>query len=179
MPLSTENEVISKKLLTIVYVVKDGKVLLGLKKRGFGAGNWNGFGGKVETGETIEQAARRELEEECALTVDRLEKIGVVDQEFVNDPVVLEIHIFKADNYHGNPAESEEMKPKWFSAEDIPFDKMWADDKYWMPYLLKNVRFYGYYLFEGFHTIIKQKLVKIDDVGESVKSLLHMYRGKV
>lgn len=41
----------TNKLLTLV--------LLGMKKRGFGAGKWNGFGGKVQPGETIEEAARR------------------------------------------------------------------------------------------------------------------------
>ena len=52
------------KIVTLVFVHDNQKVLLGYKKRGFGAGRWNGFGGKVETGETLEQAARRELKEE-------------------------------------------------------------------------------------------------------------------
>ena len=40
------------KLLTLVIPVDDDKrVLLGLKKRGFGEGYYNGFGGKVEPGE--------------------------------------------------------------------------------------------------------------------------------
>lgn len=42
-------------------------VLLGLKKRGFGTGKWNGFGGKVEPGETIRQAAIREMKEEAGI----------------------------------------------------------------------------------------------------------------
>lgn len=50
---------LSSKLLTLVMVVQPGRVLLGMKKRGFGAGRWNGFGGKVHAGETIEDAARR------------------------------------------------------------------------------------------------------------------------
>ena len=47
------------KLLTLLFVLKPGKVLLGYKKRGFGVGRWNGFGGKVQQGETIEEAAKR------------------------------------------------------------------------------------------------------------------------
>lgn len=54
-----ENQMLSPKLLTLVLVVQPGKVLLGMKKRGFGVGKWNGFGGKVQPGETIEDAARR------------------------------------------------------------------------------------------------------------------------
>lgn len=52
---------LSSKLLTLVLIVQPGRVLLGMKKRGFGAGKWNGFGGKVQPGETIEDAARRQV----------------------------------------------------------------------------------------------------------------------
>ena len=47
------------KLLTLLFVLKPGQVLLGLKKRGFGEGRWNGFGGKVQPDEAIEEAAIR------------------------------------------------------------------------------------------------------------------------
>ena len=43
----------SKKVMTLVYIRNEDKVLLGMKKRGFGKGKWNGFGGKVEHGENI------------------------------------------------------------------------------------------------------------------------------
>lgn len=49
----------AKKLLTLVFIQEQTRILLGLKKRGFGQGLWNGFGGKVEKGETIEKAALR------------------------------------------------------------------------------------------------------------------------
>ncbi len=40
-----------KKVLTLVYILKGDEILLGLKKRGFGTGKWNGFGGKVKLDE--------------------------------------------------------------------------------------------------------------------------------
>ena len=49
----------SQKLLTLALVRQGEFILLGLKKKGFGEGKWNGFGGKVEHGETICQAAIR------------------------------------------------------------------------------------------------------------------------
>lgn len=55
------------KLLTLVIPHIGGRLLLGQKLRGFGEGYYNGFGGKVELGETIEAAARRELEEEAGV----------------------------------------------------------------------------------------------------------------
>ena len=51
--------VMPNKVLTSVFIRDSDQVLLGLKKRGFGVGFWNGFGGKVEKGETIEEGARR------------------------------------------------------------------------------------------------------------------------
>lgn len=45
----------------LAIVEKNGRLLLGLKKTGFGSGYYNGFGGKVEPGETIAQAAHREV----------------------------------------------------------------------------------------------------------------------
>ncbi len=50
---------VDRKIYTLVSVIKDDKILLGLKKRGFGVGWWNGFGGKINNGETIEEAAKR------------------------------------------------------------------------------------------------------------------------
>lgn len=49
----------TSRVFTLVLVVQPSRVLLGMKKRGFGAGLWNGFGGKVQPGESIEEAARR------------------------------------------------------------------------------------------------------------------------
>lgn len=59
------------KLCTLVLPNRGRQYLLGLKKRGFGEGKYNGFGGKVEQGETIRQAAIRELQEE----VDRAKTV--------------------------------------------------------------------------------------------------------
>lgn len=56
----------SQKVLTLCVLVNDDRVLLGMKKRGFGVGRWNGFGGKLELHETVEEAARREIFEEVA-----------------------------------------------------------------------------------------------------------------
>ena len=50
---------VSNKVLTLAFVRESTRVLLGLKKRGFGEGRWNGFGGKVQLGETIEAGAVR------------------------------------------------------------------------------------------------------------------------
>ncbi|CAI9716750.1 8-dihydro-8-oxoguanine triphosphatase [Octopus vulgaris] len=119
----------SRKILTLVLIRESSRVLLGMKKRGFGKGNWNGFGGKVKVGEeTIEDGAKRELLEECGLVAPCLNKIGELDFEFLGNPEIMEVHVFKTDSFEGIPAESEEMHPRWFSIERIPYHQMWPDD---------------------------------------------------
>ncbi len=137
-----------KKLLTLCLVLRGGKVLLGMKKRGFGEGRWNGFGGKVEKGETIEEAARRELKEEAGILAKKMKKQGVLRFTFEDSPKeLLEVHVFSVSSFEGRPAESGEMRPKWFKVGQIPFAKMWPDDKIWLPLLLKKKRFEGSFHF--------------------------------
>ncbi|KAI8600523.1 NUDIX hydrolase domain-like protein, partial [Dissophora ornata] len=132
----------SKKVLTLVMVIdKDQqRILLGYKKRGFGAHLWNGFGGKVEPGETTQQGALRELEEEAGITVnpEHFQKAGLLLFLFENDPVGLETHVYKTYQYEGQIRECDEMRPEWFNFADIPFTQMWDDDKIWLPLLLKE-----------------------------------------
>ncbi|XP_059177278.1 oxidized purine nucleoside triphosphate hydrolase-like [Physella acuta] len=143
-----------KKILTLVFVRDNGKVLLGLKKRGFGCGLWNGFGGKVERGETIIEGAKRELLEESGVVADILNKVGLITFQFENDPVLLEVHVFQTSEYKGRPIETEEMKPQWYLENSIPFSQMWPDDKIWFPYLLKGKQFEAFFLFRGMDLIL-------------------------
>ncbi|KAI7902182.1 NUDIX hydrolase domain-like protein [Cokeromyces recurvatus] len=151
----------SKKLLTLVLTINEERkeILLGMKKRGFGVGKFNGFGGKVEKGETIEQAARRELWEECEIKAIDLKKVGILMFTFENNPIGLETHVYTTYSYEGIPKETEEMKPEWFPFDQIPFDKMWSDDKYWFPFLFKQQLFSGHFHFaEDQKSILKYDL---------------------
>ncbi|KAF9135459.1 Nudix (Nucleoside diphosphate linked moiety X)-type motif 1 [Mortierella sp. GBA39] len=138
----------SKKVLTLILVIDKAKqmVLLGYKKRGFGAHLWNGFGGKVEPGETTREGALRELEEEAGITVksEDFKKAGILLFQFENDPVALETHVYKSYEFQGQIRECEEMRPQWFAFADIPYDQMWEDDQIWLPMLLNGQDpFYG------------------------------------
>lgn len=153
-----------KKILTLCIVYRHPKILLGMKKRGFGAGRWNGFGGKVTPGETIEDAAKREVKEEAGIDIGNMEKFGILDFEFKGDPEILQVHIFKSDDFSGEPAESEEMKPQWFDIDEIPYDVMWPDDEYWLPLLLVGKKFKGKFVFGESDIILEQKLEEAEKV---------------
>ena len=137
-----------KKSLTLCMILKDNQILLGMKKRGFGIGRWNGFGGKVEEGETIEQGAIRELKEEIGIDALNIKKVGILYFSFQNDTKILEVNVFTVIDFTGEPIESEEMKPQWFSFDKIPFSQMWTDDIQWFPFLLNNKLFRGEFLFD-------------------------------
>lgn len=118
---------------TLCYCIRDGRVLLGLKKIRFGAGKWNGYGGKVDAGETNEEAAARELFEECGLATDSalLEKIADV-QFYFKDKPMFQCHAYVAREWENEPQESEEMTPQWFALDNLPREKMWVSDLLWL-----------------------------------------------
>jgi len=154
----------TKKILTLCLVCQDGKVLLGMKKRGFGAGRWNGFGGKLSPGESIIEAAKREIFEEAEIKVEKMEKVGEVDFEFQGNPEIMNVHIFKADSFLGEPSETEEMKPQWFDTNSLPFVDMWPDDIHWMPLFFAGKKFKGKFLFGKGDIVLEKDLIEIEQI---------------
>jgi len=146
------------KRFTDAFIFHDKKILLGYKKRGIGMHKFNGFGGKVEPGETSFEAAARELEEEAGIKCS-LKHIGVLFFRFDDQDCGCYNDIYRADGFEGTVTETDEMLPEWFSiAEDasdlapgdptrplssIPSDQLWATDPYWFPMLLSNKPFLG------------------------------------
>ena len=129
------------------FLLDDNKVLLAMKKRGFGVGKYNGFGGKLEPNETPEQALAREAQEE--LNIKILENEKVAELNFYNNNVLdFFVEVFLVRKWLGMPEESEELKPKWFEISKIPFGEMWEDDRYWLKHVLTGKKLIGYFWFE-------------------------------
>lgn len=152
-----------RKQLTLCLIHSHPRVLLGMKKRGFGEGRFNGFGGKVDAGETIEDAARREVLEECGLSVRNLEKRGILEFSFEKNPEeILEVHIFHTEHFEGEPQETDEMLPEWFTVASIPYTEMWPDDIHWMPMFFAGKHFKGSFHFGENDVILKNSLEEIE-----------------
>ena len=143
----------SVKLLrprTLTFLLRETDVLLGLKKKGFGKNYLLGIGGKVEDGETIETAAKREIAEEIYVQLPELQKVGILNFYFshVEDGSWdQQVHVFTATRWEGEPQESEEIKPAWFKKDNIPYEKMWDDAQYWLPQLLAGRTVEGEFVF--------------------------------
>jgi 8-oxo-dGTP diphosphatase len=129
---------------TLVFLVRGNpptQILLGMKKKGFAQGKYNGFGGKIEASETIQAAAARELREECGIQVDvnDLTRVARLEFLFPAQPDWNQIvHAFLAEHWRGEPVETDEMRPVWFNTNSIPYGKMWDDDIYWLPLILRG-----------------------------------------
>jgi 8-oxo-dGTP pyrophosphatase MutT (NUDIX family) len=136
---------------TLLFLLTDEQILLAMKKRGFGVGKWNGVGGKIEAGESIEEALVRECQEEIGVTPVSWQKVAELD--FVQDsdanPWHMYVHAYISKVWQGDPAESEEMKPQWYSQSTIPYEKMWEDDVYWLPKVLAGGKVSGKFTFDA------------------------------
>ncbi len=137
-----------KEEATVLYVVCDGRVLLIEKKRGLGAGKINGPGGRVEAGENEQGAAIREFEEEVQATPVGVEKCGELWFHVLRGPAI-RIHVFRASDCVGEPRETAEATPFWSDVDSMPYDRMWADDRYWFPLLLAGRAFEARTIFDG------------------------------
>lgn len=133
-----------KKVHTLAFLLTSNEICLAMKKRGWGEGYWNGYGGKLEEGETIEEATIREIHEESGIDVNEvnLDKVAVNTFLF-EDGRHFEVHVFLVREWSGEVVETEEMRPEWFSFDAIPYNSMWADDPVWLPRVLKGEKIRG------------------------------------
>lgn len=148
---------------TLCLLKKDNRILLAMKKRGFGEGKYNGVGGKIENGETPEEAMIRETQEEIAVTPIEYEKVGIIefDEFYKGQKEKVMFHLYVASEWQGEPTESDEMKPEWFDIQSIPYDKMFPDDKYWLPLILEGRKIKACFDFDEEWNLLGKK---IDDM---------------
>lgn len=132
---------------TLIFVVRAHEVLLIRKKRGLGAGKINGPGGKLEPDESAQECAHREIKEELCIDVAKSIDSGRLRFQFIDD-YSIDVQVFIATSFQGTPSETEEAVPLWFDIADIPYNKMWADDRIWLPRVLGGERVDGRFIFD-------------------------------
>lgn len=135
-------------LATLMFIVRDGQILLIEKKRGLGAGKINGPGGKIDPGETPLEAVIRETQEELHISPLHPRKLGELHFVMSDCPDIL-CHVYRAEDFTGTPTETDEAVPIWTPINEIPWQRMWEDDHHWLPLLLENTTFLGRFVFQG------------------------------
>ncbi|ASN38801.1 NUDIX hydrolase [Arthrobacter sp. 7749] len=141
-PLGTPIRVVL--CLPVVHGTDGTQILLGLKQRGFGAGKMVAPGGKIEAGESREQAAVRELFEETALIADADELLPAARVYFrfpANPSADMDCTIYLTTAFSGLPAASSELIPQWYPVDNLPFQRMWDDSALWLTRILAGERF--------------------------------------
>ncbi|MFP4642998.1 MAG: 8-oxo-dGTP diphosphatase [Spirochaetales bacterium] len=137
------------KETAVLCFIRDGEDLLLIeKKRGLGQGKINGPGGRIEPGESAENAAVRETWEEVGLTPKDLTRVAELSFQFA-DGYGLHCTVFFSNSYSGTLRETEEAAPFWCRVSNIPYDRMWADDRHWLPMVLNGARIDGKFTFDG------------------------------
>jgi 8-oxo-dGTP diphosphatase len=140
---------------TLCYLLRDGKILLQKKAHGrFGAGKWNGPGGKLRRDESPERGAIRELVEETGFTANELIFRGVLNFSYAEQNLVRlgqVVFVFSCDRFEsakGNASDFEGFL-SWFPINELPYDEMWEDDRIWFPLLLQGKNFVGSFCFNN------------------------------
>ena len=157
--------------MTLCLLKKDNKILLAMKKRGFGIGKYNGVGGKIENNETPEEAMIRETEEEISVTPTKYEKVGLIkfDEYYKGIKEKVVMHLYIVSEWIGNPIETEETNPTWFDIKNIPYDKMFPDDKYWLPFILDGRKIRAYFDFDEEWNLLNKR---IDDLNKNISIVI-------
>lgn len=153
-----------KKLnTTLVLIFKDGKMLLGEKKRGFAKGTLNGIGGKQDPGESIEQAMIRETQEEIGVTPIDYELAGQInfDVFYKGERVDMFLSIYTCTKVEGEIVETEEMIPNWYDVNNLPYERMLQDDILWYDYVLHGKKFVGNVKFDDDMHMLSHKFEEV------------------
>lgn len=100
---------------------------------------WGFPGGCMELGESLEETANRELEEETGLIIDSLKLIDVLSgkvtyREYPNGDKLYDVTcVYEVRKYHGdlkvNDDESKDLR--WFSLDNLPSNLCPVTKKYW------------------------------------------------
>lgn len=149
---------------TLLVLVKDNKILLSKKKRGFGMGILNGVGGKLEPNETPEQAMVREAKEEIGITLNNVEPVGEItfNEVVKGEREIVIMYLFLAHDFQGEIVESDEVgESKWYSVDDIPYNKMFKDDVHWLPLVLSGKHVKGKFLYDDEFNVIDAQVDEI------------------
>ena len=135
---------------TLLFLHREREILLIHKKSGLGCGKINAPGGKIEPGETVAEAAVREVSEEVGIEVRNPEEMGVLRFQFIHgDRLALHCVVFRSFDFDGEAHETAEADPFWCPVDEVPYDKMWSDDRYWLPGLLRGDKFDGDFVFDA------------------------------
>jgi len=135
------------KLATLCYVMdKQSNSTLMIyrdkKENDYHKGKWNGLGGKFNPGETPEECAIREIEEESGLRVKSVKMRGFITFPLFDGKEDWYVFLFTADEFEGKLIDSPEGHLAWILNNRLREINLWDGDKIFIPWLFGD-RFFS------------------------------------
>ena len=110
--LSTEPEMGVLTVAVGILIDDGGRVLVTRREKGAHQGGlWEFPGGKVEPNETVAEALSREIQEELGVLVEAAEPVMVVDHDYGDKQVRLDVH--RVTQWQGDPRGLEGQPLAW------------------------------------------------------------------
>ncbi|MCR5788523.1 MAG: 8-oxo-dGTP diphosphatase [Lachnospiraceae bacterium] len=153
------------KRTTLCYLDDGSRYLMlyrNKKENDENAGKWIGIGGKVEEGETPDQAMIREVSEETGLTVRSFHYYGIV--QFVSDIYeAQDMYLYSSRDFSGSLLpECDEGELRWVEKSKLMSLPMWEGDRFFLEKLLSGVDRVSLRLsYEGDRLVSAEDLLKI------------------
>ncbi|GBD89720.1 8-oxo-dGTP diphosphatase [bacterium BMS3Abin04] len=129
------------KLATLCYIQKDGKTLMlyrNKKENDYHEGKWNGLGGKFESGESPEECAIREIEEESGLKIKNIQMKGFITFPMFDGKEDWYVFVFVINKFEGRLIDSPEGQLEWIPNNKLKDLNLWDGDQIFIPWIFQN-----------------------------------------
>ena len=138
-------------LATLCYLQHDGRTLMMhriKKENDIHKGKWNGLGGKLRAGETPEECAIREVEEECGLHMRNPSLKGVLTFPAFDGFEDWYVFVFVATEFEGILIDSKEGYVKWIDDSELLKLPLWEGDRIFLEWLDQKEFFSAKFVYE-------------------------------
>ena len=140
------------KLATLCYVRQAGKTLMvhrNKKANDMHMGKWNGLGGKLEPGETPEECAIREIQEESGLLVENPVFKGLLTFPGFANEEDWYAFVFVASQFTGDLIDSPEGDLEWIDDAHLLELNLWDGDRIFLKWLDQPGFFSGKFIYKN------------------------------